>query len=582
MSTPTPLLSVKNLSVSFRLEDGSEFQALRQIHFNLPENKVLALVGESGSGKSVAALALMGLLPKETSRIHADSSIVFAGQNLLHLPETERRKMRGRDMAMIFQDPMTSLNPVHKVKHQIAETLILHQAMGKSQALLRALELLHEVGMQDPASIAESYPHQMSGGQQQRVMIAMALACRPKLMIADEPTTALDVTIQKQVLELMISLQATHRMALLFITHDLALVQQFADHLVVMRQGEIREQGEAHTIFQQPKDAYTRALLDCRPPHQGRPKRLSVIQDFLPESSAIGGSSPAPINPDRHEQESLWASEAEPLLIAKQINTWLGKDSFFSNRKRTHIVRDVSFVLRRGKTLGIVGESGSGKTTLGLSLLRLFPSQGELWLEGKDLFSIPMPAFMPYRKRMQIIFQNPLASLNPRFTIGEVLMEPMRIHAIGNNAKVRQEKAMRLLDQVGLPRSAWNRYPHEFSGGQCQRIAIARCLTLNPEILICDESVSALDVSIQSQILNLLKDLQDAYQLSYLFISHDLNIVRYISHEVMVMHRGQVVEANSADLLFAQPESAYTKTLIHAVPHFRTTEDSRSLAARAD
>lgn len=564
-NTPSTLLSVDNLSVDFQLEDGKTFRALHGMNFDINDGEIVALVGESGSGKSVASLAVMGLLQKEIARV-ASGSIFFQGCDLLTMREEERRAIRGRDIAMIFQDPMTSLNPVHPIKKQIAEMLALHKSMTGALAMSRVLDLLNEVGMLDPERIANAYPHQLSGGQQQRVMIAMALSCEPQLIIADEPTTALDVTIQKQVLELMVSLQKKHRMAILFITHDLALVKQLAQRVVVLRHGRVRERGRVEAIFSSPQDSYTKALLACRPPREGRPDHLPVIADFMSEDNL----EHKPITSLTAKPSSNFfpshITDETPLMEVVSINTWLGKNSYFGGRRRAHIVKDVSFTLKRGETLGVVGESGSGKTTLGLSLLRLKPAKGEVRMDEKNLLMLSEKDFLPYRRRLQIIFQNPLSSLNPRFTVGDVLTEPLRVHGIGDNALARQKIALRLLDQVGLPATSWNRYPHEFSGGQCQRIAIARSLTLNPEILICDESVSALDVSIQAQILNLLRDLQKELGLSYLFISHDLNVVRYLSHRVMVMNQGAVVEENTADALFKNPQSEYTRQLLAAMP----------------
>jgi len=471
----------------------------------------------------------------------------------------QRRIMCGKEISMIFQEPMSSLNPVFTVGFQIAEVLRLHLGMNARQARARAIALLEEVGLPQAAITVDAYPNQLSGGQQQRVMIAMAIACEPKLLIADEPTTALDVTIQKQIIDLIGALRKKHQMSVLFITHDLALVGEIADQVIVMRNGEIRENGSVRQIFENPQDAYTKALLHCRPSLETRPWRLTVIADY-----PGGANELEPVS----EQRSRGLSGTEEIVLDVRN---LGK-SFYRRvglfgRQAFHAVQDVSFKLARGKTLGVVGESGSGKTTVGLTLLRLHQaSTGQAWFDGKDIIAMPSKEFVPYKRRIQIIFQNPYASLNPRFTIGQILLEPMQIHRIGANDHERAEMALQLLDKVGLPRAAFRRYPHEFSGGQRQRIAIARCLTIKPEVLVCDESVSALDVSVQAQVLNLLQDLQEEFGLSYLFISHDLAVVKYIADQVMVMRRGKVVELANSDELYRQPNHAYTRSLLSAVP----------------
>src|SRR5471030_117953 len=554
------LLDVRRLRVSFRLDKHSSVEAVKGVSFRVPRNKTVALVGESGSGKSVSALAVMGLLPRENSVIAASSSIVFGGRELLGLPARERRAICGKDIAMIFQDPMSSLNPVFTVGYQIAEVLRQHMGMDARQARARTLALLDEVGIPDPARKIDAYPNQLSGGQQQRVMIAMAIACEPKLLIADEPTTALDVTIQKQIMELIASLQKKHRMAVLFITHDLGLVGEIADEVIVMRHGEVREAGPVDQIFSDPRDAYTRALLHCRPPLDARPWRLPVIADYL---EGRHGAHPV----DTRQRTRGYAADDDNVLVVKNLSkTFYLREGLFG-RREFQAVKDVSFTLPRGKTLGVVGESGSGKTTVGLTLLRLHQaSGGSALFEGKDLFAMPAREYLPYKRRIQIIFQNPYASLNPRFTVGQILLEPMRIHKIGADDAGRVAAAYSLLEKVGLPAHAFHRYPHEFSGGQRQRIAIARCLTMKPEILVCDESVSALDVSVQAQVLNLLQDLQDEFGLSYIFISHDLSVVKYIADQVMVMHQGRVVEIGNSDDIYRHPSHPYTRTLLSAIP----------------
>jgi peptide/nickel transport system ATP-binding protein len=553
------LLEVRNLRVSFRVDKKNTVEAIKGISFELPFDGTVALVGESGSGKSVSSLAVMGLLPPETTVIDPASSIRFEGRELLALPIAERRRLCGKDIAMIFQEPMSSLNPVFTVGFQIGEVLRLHMGMNKRAARARTLELLDEVGIPDPANKIDAYPSQMSGGQQQRVMIAMAIACEPKLLIADEPTTALDVTIQKQIMELIAGLQRKRRMAVLFITHDLGLVGEIADRVIVMRHGEVKEEGAAAQVLGAPRDSYTRALLYCRPRLDERPLRLPVIDDVLSGRVQEGIVL--------SQRVRGYAPDDENVLVVKNLaKSFYFREGLFGKRE-FQAVKDVSFTLPRGKTLGVVGESGSGKTTVGLTLLRLHRATGGSALfDGQDLMALDDRAFQPYKRRIQIIFQNPYASLNPRFTVGQILLEPMRIHRIGANDAERTEHARYLLQRVGLPAQAFDRYPHEFSGGQRQRIAIARCLTMKPEILVCDESVSALDVSVQAQVLNLLQDLQDEYKMSYIFISHDLSVVKYISDRVMVMHHGLVVEQADSDTLYRNPQHPYTRQLLSAIP----------------
>ncbi len=564
MATPTampssgePLVSVRDLRVSFRLGGDATFDAVKGVSFDIPADSTVALVGESGSGKSVTALSILGLLPPENSIVDPRSRILFGGRNLVGLPLRTMRDLRGADISMIFQEPMTSLNPVFTVGFQLSEVLQLHRGLSPRAAHRRAIELLDEVGIPEPRRRVRAFPSQMSGGQQQRVMIAMAIACEPKLLIADEPTTALDVTIQKQILDLIAELKKRHQMSVLFITHDLAVVGEIADHVIVMRNGEVREQGAAKQVFESPKDEYTKALLECRPALDHRPMRLPVIDDFM------GGKGP-----QRLEERKRGVTPADPVVLDVQ---GLGKSFFVREgifgRREFKAAADVSFKLRRGRTLGLVGESGSGKTTVGLTLMRLHEATaGRALFEGKDILAMSDREFMAYKRRIQIIFQNPYASLNPRFTIGQILTEPMQIHGIGADARERTDLVFDLLGKVGLPDASFYKYPHEFSGGQRQRVAIARCLTLKPEILICDESVSALDVSVQAQVLNLLADLQDEFKLAYLFISHDLAVVKYISDEVMVMNEGRVVEIADADTIYRSPREDYTRRLLSAIP----------------
>jgi peptide/nickel transport system ATP-binding protein len=551
------LLEVRDLSVRFRIDEATTLPAVKGISFDVPVRGTVALVGESGSGKSVTALSIMGLLPPENSTVGAGSRILYRGRDLLTLGASEMQKLRGAEIAMIFQEPMSSLNPVFTVGFQIGEVLRKHLGLTGSTLRNRTLELLSEVGIPEPQARLGAYPHQLSGGQQQRVMIAMAIACEPKLLIADEPTTALDVTVQRQIMDLIAGLQERHEMAMLFITHDLALVSEIADHVVVMRDGEIRDQAPASQLFRDPRDAYTRALLACRPPRDRRPQRLPVIDDFL------GGTGPSSTGERRR---GLRGDEA-PLLEAKGLaKSFYFREGLFRQRE-LKAVKGASFRVARGKTLGVVGESGSGKTTVALLVARLHQATaGEVRFEGRDLLAIDAREAMPYKRRIQIVFQNPYASLNPRFTVAQILTEPMLIHGIGADDGERRAMAGELLRKVGLAPESLEKYPHEFSGGQRQRIAIARALTLRPELLICDESVSALDVSVQAQLLNLLQDLQDEYAMSYLFISHDLAVVRYMADEVMVMKDGEVVEIAGPDELYANPKHPYTRLLLSSIP----------------
>ena len=560
MTDPTPntsLLCVRDLAVEFAVRREAPRIAVRGIGFDVPADRTVALVGESGSGKSVSAMAILRLLP-DNARV--TGSIRFEGRELTSLPDAQIRALRGSAMSVVFQEPMSSLNPVFTVGDQIAEVLRIHERISRRGARARAVELLAEVGLPDPQLRIRSYPHELSGGQQQRVMIAMAIACKPRLLIADEPTTALDVTIQKQVLELLAGLRRSHRMSVLFISHDLGVVGEIADDVIVMQEGEVREQGRVEQIFRAPRHPYTRALLACRPDMERHSRRLPVVADFL-----------AGKVPDLSDVPRMPASGQEVVLEVSGLTKGFRlRDGLFRWRE-VPAVEDVSFKLRRGRTLGIAGESGSGKTTLGLTLMRLHrASAGRVWMNGEegpmDLLDLSEAAMMPFRRRIQIIFQNPYASLNPRFTIGHILMEPMALHGIGADTPARLELAGALLQRVGLPRDALDRYPHEFSGGQRQRIAIARCLTLKPDVLICDESVSALDVSVQAQVLNLLLDLQDEFGMAYIFISHDLAVVRYMADQVMVMSQGRAVEMADAESIYRHPQNAYTIKLLASIP----------------
>ncbi|NUP87941.1 MAG: ABC transporter ATP-binding protein [Burkholderiaceae bacterium] len=553
------LLSIQDLRVDFRMgkEAGvmQRAQAVRGVSFDIAENTTVALVGESGSGKSVTAMSVLNLLPDNAER---HGRVLWRDQDLLQASMAQLQGMRGREIACVFQDPMTSLNPVFTVGDQLVEPLRRHLGLSRRQALERAQALLAEVGIPEPKRRMAAYPHEMSGGQQQRVMIAMALACEPKLLIADEPTTALDVTIQRQILELIAKMKERHRMSVLFISHDLGVVGEIADHVVVMRHGIVREQGPVAQIFSAPQDAYTQALLACRPSLTETPARLTVIDEHIAgRNGAATAAAPAkPKDPD-----------APVVLEVKSLaKSFFLREGLFGTRE-FRAVRGVNFQLRRGHTLGVVGESGSGKTTMGLTLLRLHePTGGQVIFDGRNLLEMGDAERQQMRRRIQIVFQNPYASLNPRFTIGQTLIEPMAIHGVGANTAEREARAQALLAKVGLDARAFGKYPHEFSGGQRQRVAIARCLTLDPEVLVLDEAVSALDVSVQAQVLNLLRDLQDELGLSYVFISHDLAVVRFISDEVLVMKDGEVVEQASAAQILAAPQQEYTRRLLGAVP----------------
>jgi peptide/nickel transport system ATP-binding protein len=550
----TTLISVQDLKVSFRLSKTATGQAVKGVSFDIPVNSTVALVGESGSGKSVSAMSIVRLLP-ENAIVDANSKILYNGKDLLQAPIEDLRALRGKDISVVFQEPMSSLNPVFTVGDQIAEVLRIHLKLNRKQSLDRALELMIEVGIPNPKERLNSFPHQLSGGQQQRVMIAIAIACEPKLLIADEPTTALDVTVQRQIVELLARLQQRQKMSMLFISHDLGLVGEISDRVVVMRNGVVREAGEASAIFTSPQDSYTQALLACRPRLDARPRRLAVIDDFMNQRPAI-------------TEERVSTPAVGPALIEVKglqkdypLKTGLFKRSVFS------AVKSANFSLHKGRTLGVVGESGSGKTTVGMMLTRLTDATaGSIMFEGIDLATLSAAQMRVYRSRIQIIFQNPYASLNPRFTIGQILMEPMRIHSIGADDGERAQRAVALIEKVGLPRDAFGKYPHEFSGGQRQRIAIARCLTMKPEIIVCDESVSALDVSVQATVLNLLLDLQEEFGLTYVFISHDLAVVKYMADDILVMNQGEIVERGSSDDIYNRPQHAYTQQLLSAIP----------------
>lgn len=559
------LIQIENLSVDFQTDSGT-VKAVKNISFEIPKGKTVGLVGESGSGKSVSSLAIMRLIPNPPGKV-TSGRIMFEGQDLLKIPESKMRDVRGNRISMIFQEPMTSLNPVFTVGEQIAETLILHEKMSKKQAYDKALDLLTQVGIPNPSERIKSYPHEMSGGQRQRVMIAMAIACKPDLLIADEPTTALDVTIQKQILDLLADLQKKYGMSMLFITHDLGVIADIADEVVVMYRGDIVERGQSKQVFNNPQHPYTKGLLACRPSLDKNPRRLPVVSDFM---SADGKEKHLDIESTKVSKADRDVTSSQSVLLEiKHLKKHfpLKKGFFGGVNSWVKAVDDVSLQVRKGRTLGLVGESGCGKTTLGRTLLRLVePTEGQILYNGTDITTLEKEKMRAMRRKMQIIFQDPYASLNPRMSIGAALMEPMVIHNIGSGKEERLAMAGELMKKVGMDRSMLNRYPHEFSGGQRQRICIARALAVKPEFIVCDESVSALDVSIQAQILNLLLDLQDEMDLTYVFISHDLAVVKFIADEVAVMYNGKVVESNTALGIYENPQHDYTKKLLSAIP----------------
>ena len=565
------MLNVKNLDIQFlNKEDKSWLKAVNDISFRVEKGKVLGIVGESGSGKSVTSFSIMRLHDPESTKITGD--IEFDKIDLLALSPAEIRKYRGNKIAMIFQEPMTSLNPVFTCGYQVQEAIILHQQTSKSEAREKTIELFKEVQLPRPEQIFESYPHQLSGGQKQRVMIAMALSCNPELLIADEPTTALDVTVQKTILELLLRLKEERQMAMIFISHDLAVIREIADEVAVMYKGNIVEQGPAKYLFESPEHPYTKGLLACRPDPKHLLKKLPVVADFLNDNKEMAVAhlleSNAYTAQEIAARRKILYAQA-PILQVKNLCTWypIKKGLFGKTTDFVKAVNDISFDIFPGETLGLVGESGCGKTTLGRSILRLAePTSGALLFEGTDILSLGKSSLRKMRREVQIIFQDPYSSLNPRLTVGNALMEPLQVHGVFDNDKQRKAHVLELLERVDLKAEYFNRYPHEFSGGQRQRIVIARALALQPKFIICDESVSALDVSVQAQVLNLLRQLQQDFGLTYIFISHDLSVVKHISDRMIVMNKGKVEEAGFPEDIYNHPQAGYTKRLIAAIP----------------
>ena len=576
-----PLLQVNNLSISFN-SDGGIIPAVKDISFTVAAGEIVAIVGESGSGKSITSLSLMQLLPKQ-AMVKGELLLTRKNQpatDILKITEREMNAIRGKDMAMIFQEPMTSLNPVFTCGYQVMEAMQLHQHLPAAAAKEKTIALFEKVQLPNPAEMMGRYPHQLSGGQKQRVMIAMAISCNPALLIADEPTTALDVTVQKTILELVKDLQLQLGMGVILITHDLGLVADIADKVLVMYKGEIVEQGITKEVLQNPRHQYTKALMACRPAMHGRGERLPVVSDFLaspkPPLSGWGSESVLPetvllqgasiLHEPNTENSQL---KTEVILQVENLKIYYpGKKTLFGKTPPAFkAVDDVSFTVSKGETVGLVGESGCGKTTLGRAILHLIPAtSGNIILNGVNLAGLKKSQMQPIRKNLQIVFQDPYGSLNPRLTIGAAIQEPMKVHAILNSNLARKDKVVELLEKVNLRPEHFNRDPHEFSGGQRQRICIARALALNPSFLIFDESVSALDVSVQAQVLNLLNDLKKEFGFTAIFISHDLSVVRFISDRIMVMNKGKIIEEGPSDQVYFSPQNDYTKKLIAAIP----------------
>ncbi len=568
MSNIEPVLSVQNLSITFSGEQA--FTAVNNISFSIGEGKTLAIVGESGSGKSLTALSLMGLLPSTAS---TKGNITLRTADKVHQLSAIQnnsvwQSIRGAEAGMVFQEPMSSLNPVMRIGKQLSECILTHQKVSKDEAKKIAINWLQQVQLPSPEKLYLRYPHELSGGQKQRVMIAMAMCNHPVLLIADEPTTALDVTVQQEVIRLMQYLQEQHNTALIFITHDLALAATIADEVLVMYKGEMVEYGTAAEVLKAPKHPYTQALVACKPSPQHKGHRLPIVSDFLNAATTQESADVCEMSADvsgkisQHKDKILQVNNLK--VWFPEEKNWLGKPTSYFKA-----VDGVSFTLNKGEVLGLVGESGCGKSTISRALIGLLPvHDGQILFDGEDIAALPPRDWTRIRRQVQMIFQDPFASLNPRMTIGDMLMEPLRVHNIVPTSDLKKE-AQRLLDIVHLPSDSLKRYPHQFSGGQRQRLGIARALSLRPKLIICDESVSALDVSVQAQILNLLKELQQEFQLSYLFISHDLSVVHYISDRVMVMQAGKIVESGEAEQVLKRPENEYTRKLISAIPEMR-------------
>ena len=590
------LLEFKNLVTEFHTE-GTIVKAVSGVSFTLNKGETIGIVGESGSGKSVTSLSAMRLIPSPPGKI-SGGEIIFhekdgTATDLLAISEEEIRKFRGNDIAMIFQEPMTSLNPVFTCGDQVMEAIVLHQKLNKKDAKALTIKLFEEVQLPTPERIFSTYPHQISGGQKQRVMIAMAMSCQPSVLIADEPTTALDVTVQKTILQLMQNLQKEHDMGIMFITHDLGVIAELADKVVVMYKGNIVEQGSVWDIFTNPKHPYTKGLLACRPPLDKRYTFLPTVSDFMKidENGDIidNGISVAEFTKDLAIPESERVAKhkklysQEPLMQIKNLKTYFPIRNGFFGGISDHVkaVDNVTFDVYPGETLGLVGESGCGKTTIGRTIIRLEePTEGEMIYKGKDIAKMNTEELRLFRKDVQIIFQDPYSSLNPRMTIGNAIMEPMQVHGILENDEQRKKKVEELLTRVSLDPAHFYRYPHEFSGGQRQRIGIARALAVNPKFIICDESVSALDVSVQAQVLNLLNELKEEFGLTYIFISHDLSVVKYMSDRMVVMQAGKIEEMGDADQIYNKPGTEYTQKLIDAIPEGKLEDIKNHLESK--
>jgi len=568
------MLKVKNLGVSFKTGDGL-FKAAKNISFNLQKGETIGIVGESGSGKSVTSLALMRLLDADKTVINGE--VLLNDVSLCKLSEADMRHIRGNRMAMIFQEPMTSLNPVLTCGFQLTEAIRLHLGLNKEAAKKKTIELFNEVQLPRPEAIFDSYPHQISGGQKQRVMIAMALSCNPEILIADEPTTALDVTVQKTIIELLLSLKKARQMSLIFISHDLGVIKEIADRVMVMYKGEIVEEANTPDLFYHPSHPYTKGLLACRPSPNQHLKKLPIVADFFDADNIQNKSSVTieNIRTSYHYPESEIEArrtqlyKQEPLLKIGQLSTWFPVSTGLLglSKKVVKAVNNVSFEVYPGETLGLVGESGCGKTTLGRTILRLIePTAGNISFENTDLKSLKKNELREIRRNIQIIFQDPYSSLNPKLTVGQSIMEPLQVHQFYADNTKRKKHVLELLERVNLLPEHFNRYPHEFSGGQRQRIVIARALALQPKFIICDESVSALDVSVQAQVLNLIRELQQEFKLTYIFISHDLAVIKHISDRMMVMNKGEIIETGYPDDIYYRPKEEYTRNLIASIP----------------